>query len=353
VNLDDPSGHGWLKNSAKKMVSGVKKAAKNVVSTTKRFVSKAKTTVKRVVNKAYKKVKNVVRKTTSAAKKVIRKITTTTRKTVSKAASKLKNMVSKAKNYITTKAQNVKKSVSKLYTKAKNYAKSTVNTIKKQAGNLVKLGNKLVSKYERSVCTSTKKIGKQKVVASAPLNLPEVAVKPNAINIQSILEGLGAIAPVLIPLIITGTAAYIHGAAKENIKSEYGLDYSDVNFFDPYAKTESLRRLEEQAKENSGSKTGEGTSEASEKEKANQKAKEEGKPREKHKVEKDKSSLPAKGEPNSSTDLLNPDGTVKQRRYYGPDGKAEKDIDFNHTDDGTHEFPHDHNWNWDKNPPRQ
>jgi len=271
VNLDDPSGHGWLKNVAKKMVSSVKKAAKNVVSTTKRFVSKAKTTVKKVVNKAYTKVKNVVRKTTTAAKKVIRKITTTARKTVSKAASKLKNTASKAKNYITTKAQNVKKSVSKLYTKAKNYAKSTVNTIKKQASNLVKLGNKLVSKYERSVCTSTKKIGKQKVVASAPVLLTKGAVIPNTINIQSILEGLGAIAPVMIPLIITGTAAYIHGAAKENIKNEYGLDYSDVNFFDPYAKTGSLRRLEEQAKENSGSKAGEGASESKEGEKSKSK----------------------------------------------------------------------------------
>lgn len=66
------------------------------------------------------------------------------------------------------------------------------------------------------------------------------------------------------------------------------------------------------------------------------------------------SSLPAtKQTPNSSADLLNPDGSVKRRRYYGADGKAIMDIDFNHTDDGTHEFPHIHIWDWTKKPPRQ
>lgn len=29
------------------------------------------------------------------------------------------------------------------------------------------------------------------------------------------------------------------------------------------------------------------------------------------------------------------------------------DIDFNHTDDGTHEFPHIHIWDWTKKLPRQ
>lgn len=77
-----------------------------------------------------------------------------------------------------------------------------------------------------------------------------------------------------------------------------------------------------------------------------------GNPRANHKVS-DGKSLPGKGEPNSSADLLNPDGTVKQRRYYGDDGRPQVDIDFNHTDDGTHTFPHRHIWDWDKNPPRQ
>lgn len=85
------------------------------------------------------------------------------------------------------------------------------------------------------------------------------------------------------------------------------------------------------------------------------KSREEGIPAKKHKEVKheDASKLKGDGEPNSSADLLNPDGSVKQRRYYGPDGRAIEDIDFNHTDDGTHEFPHRHQWDWNKRPPRQ
>lgn len=81
-----------------------------------------------------------------------------------------------------------------------------------------------------------------------------------------------------------------------------------------------------------------------------------GQPLNNHRIVPDSeaSSLPAaKQTPNSSADLLNPDGSAKQRRYYGEDGKAQMDIDFNHTDDGTHEFPHIHIWDWTKNPPRQ
>jgi len=262
VNLEDPSGHGWLRNVARKVVSGVRQGAGNVVSATKRIVSRANTTVSRVVNKAYTRVRNVVRNAPTAAKRVIHGVTTIARKTVSNTAGRFRNTASRARNYITTKAQNVKRNVSKLYTKAKNCAKSTVNTMKKQAGNLVKLGNKLVSKYERSVCTSKKKIEKQKSVVSTPFILSKIAVKPNAINIQSILEGLGVIGPVMVPVIIGGTVAYVHGVQKENIKNQYGLDYTGVNFFDPYAETESQGRLEEQAKGNSGSKAGEGAGKA-------------------------------------------------------------------------------------------
>ncbi len=81
-----------------------------------------------------------------------------------------------------------------------------------------------------------------------------------------------------------------------------------------------------------------------------------GQPLNNHRIapDTDASSLPAtKQTPNSSADLLNPDGSVKQRRYYGADGKAQMDIDFNHTDDGTHEFLHIHIWDWSKKPPRQ
>ncbi|SBO17938.1 T7SS effector LXG polymorphic toxin [Carnobacterium divergens] len=77
-----------------------------------------------------------------------------------------------------------------------------------------------------------------------------------------------------------------------------------------------------------------------------------GVPAKKHKVISDQKKLEGTGEPNSSSDLLNEDGSVKQRRWYGKDGKALEDIDYNHTDDGTHTFPHRHKWDWSKIPPR-
>jgi hypothetical protein len=52
---------------------------------------------------------------------------------------------------------------------------------------------------------------------------------------------------------------------------------------------------------------------------------------------------PNTGEPNSTSDILNPDGTLKQRRWYGPDGLPFLDRDYNHSGKG-HEFPHDHAW---------
>lgn len=60
-------------------------------------------------------------------------------------------------------------------------------------------------------------------------------------------------------------------------------------------------------------------------------------------------SLPGKGEPNSSADLKNSDGSLIQRRYYDENGKAAKDIDYDHPNpNDNHEFPHEHYWNWDK-----
>ena len=53
-------------------------------------------------------------------------------------------------------------------------------------------------------------------------------------------------------------------------------------------------------------------------------------------------SLPKEGEPNSLSELYNPDGSIKQKRWYGPDGKAIHDRDYNHS--GNVEFPHDHSW---------
>lgn len=62
--------------------------------------------------------------------------------------------------------------------------------------------------------------------------------------------------------------------------------------------------------------------------------------------------LPIEGEPNSYEDLLNPDGTIKQRKYYGEDGKAKVDIDYNHREEKDVEFPHQHDWDWNKQTPR-
>jgi RHS repeat-associated protein len=65
-------------------------------------------------------------------------------------------------------------------------------------------------------------------------------------------------------------------------------------------------------------------------------------------------SLPTTGNANSSADLLDEDGNVVQRRYFGPDGRAVKDIDF--SDHGTPKqhpkVPHEHDWDWSKKPPR-
>ena len=72
---------------------------------------------------------------------------------------------------------------------------------------------------------------------------------------------------------------------------------------------------------------------------------------EKRKHKKKSESLPTTGEPNSSSDLHDDEG-LKQRRYYGPDGKAERDIDYRHSGE-KHKFPHQHKWDWSKVKPRQ
>ena len=63
------------------------------------------------------------------------------------------------------------------------------------------------------------------------------------------------------------------------------------------------------------------------------------------------SNLSAKGQPpNSRTTLLGLDGKPKQIRWFGPDGMTIHDRDFAHS--GGMYFPHDHDWDWNKNPPR-
>lgn len=72
-------------------------------------------------------------------------------------------------------------------------------------------------------------------------------------------------------------------------------------------------------------------------------AKEDGTKADDNQVVDDKSSLPTKGNPYSSKDLKDSKGT-KQRRYYDKNGNADMDIDYRHSDDGTHKFPHRHDW---------
>ena len=54
-------------------------------------------------------------------------------------------------------------------------------------------------------------------------------------------------------------------------------------------------------------------------------------------------SLPPTGEPGSEQTLNNPDGSPKQKRWYGEDGKPIRDRDYNHSGKDI-PFPHDHEW---------
>ncbi|WP_181362866.1 hypothetical protein [Sulfoacidibacillus thermotolerans] len=58
---------------------------------------------------------------------------------------------------------------------------------------------------------------------------------------------------------------------------------------------------------------------------------------------------PAKGQPNSSVDILDKQtGGIKMRRWFGPDGRAIRDVDFtNHGNPSMHpEWPHEHIFEW-------
>ena len=72
-------------------------------------------------------------------------------------------------------------------------------------------------------------------------------------------------------------------------------------------------------------------------------AKEKGEPTDDHSVQNGGSSLPKKGNPNSSKDHV-VDGSLKQRRYYDKNGDADMDIDYHHSG-VKHKFPHRHYWN--------
>ncbi len=61
------------------------------------------------------------------------------------------------------------------------------------------------------------------------------------------------------------------------------------------------------------------------------------------------SELPTIGNPNTSREKRDRKGKVTQRRYYGGDGKAILNIDFDH-DHGVGK-PHCHDWDWTQDPP--
>jgi hypothetical protein len=62
-------------------------------------------------------------------------------------------------------------------------------------------------------------------------------------------------------------------------------------------------------------------------------------------------SLPKTGNPNSSRVKRDKNGNIIQRRFYGADGKAIKNVD-REAHHG-HPNPHVHDWDWTKDPPRQ
>jgi hypothetical protein len=55
--------------------------------------------------------------------------------------------------------------------------------------------------------------------------------------------------------------------------------------------------------------------------------------------------LPGTGVPNSTQEKCGPHGNVTQRRHYGPDGRALKNIDYDHDYEGVG-IPHAHDWDW-------
>jgi hypothetical protein len=55
--------------------------------------------------------------------------------------------------------------------------------------------------------------------------------------------------------------------------------------------------------------------------------------------------LPSSGSPNSTAEKKDSAGNIIQRRYYGPDGRAQKNIDYGHDHTGMGD-PHAHDWDW-------
>lgn len=67
---------------------------------------------------------------------------------------------------------------------------------------------------------------------------------------------------------------------------------------------------------------------------------------------KPRTDRPSTGTPGSVAEKKDAYGKVIQKRYYGSDGGAFKNIDYGHDHTGVGD-PHVHDWDWTKIPPRQ
>jgi hypothetical protein len=69
-------------------------------------------------------------------------------------------------------------------------------------------------------------------------------------------------------------------------------------------------------------------------------------------AKKPRKDLPAMGTPGATVEKKDDAGRIIQRRTYGSDGRAVRNIDIGHDHTGVGD-PHAHDWDWAKNPPRQ
>lgn len=62
-------------------------------------------------------------------------------------------------------------------------------------------------------------------------------------------------------------------------------------------------------------------------------------------------NLPITGNPNTSVVRRDRKRKIIQRRFYGPDGNAIKNVDYEAHHGAPN--PHIHDWDWTQDPPRQ
>ena len=62
--------------------------------------------------------------------------------------------------------------------------------------------------------------------------------------------------------------------------------------------------------------------------------------------------LQSTGDPGNTAEKRDESGKLIQKRHYGKDGRATKNIDYGHDHTGVGD-PHAPDWDWTKAPPRQ